>query len=314
MAAIAKFVSFDGGIAFSEQVMKFQKRGQESVIVPLDDIANVRVRRPQEDADGFIRIETADGQRYRIFFEDDQLQEAIQFKKRFDATVADGGDEHALAPLPEKAVSPRPVRQNRYEDGARPYREHSGRAPRKPIFKRWWFWAVCVVLVIGIVGAIVGGPDKGDTAPDEVSANVSQPAAPADVQSAPEQVSSAASGAVTVGDYTVEIKDAFKAADYEGKDAIVITYTWTNNSEETTSAMVSLMEKAFQDGVQLDNAILYDVDGYDPAPYMAEIRPGVSLDVQEAFVLRSGSPVEVEVSDLFGFADPATKTFDPNNL
>lgn len=29
--------------------------------------------------------------------------------------------------------------------------------PKKPIFKKWWFWVICVVVVIGIVGAIASG-------------------------------------------------------------------------------------------------------------------------------------------------------------
>lgn len=304
MAAIAKFVSFDGGVAFSDQKMKVQKRGQEAVIMPLEDVAAVRVRRPQEDADGFVRVDTVDGQRFRIGFEDDQLQEAVRFKRQFDAFVSDEGTEQALAPVPEKAVSPRPARPARREEDARPSRGRPARAPKQPIFKKWWFWAACALLVIVVIGIIVAGSSaKTD------GANGTQPGVSGDVPAGQQT-----GGAVTVGDYAVEIKDAFKTTDYEGKAAIVITYTWTNNSDDTTSAMVSLMEKAFQDGVQLESAILYDVDGYDPSPYMMEIRPGVSLDVQQAFVMKSNSPIEVEVSDLFGFADPATKTFDPNNL
>ena len=116
MAAIAKFVSYDGGIAFSEQVLKLQKRGQESVTVPLDDVADVRVRRPQEDSEGFVRIETADGQRYRIFFEDDQLQEAVQFKKQFDAAVSVEEDDFALEPVQPKQIVDRKSRQGRESD------------------------------------------------------------------------------------------------------------------------------------------------------------------------------------------------------
>ncbi len=310
MASIARFISFDGGIAFSEQKMKIQKQDQEAVVIFLDDITAVRVRRPQPDADGFIRIETADGRRYRVFFEEDQLEEAVQFKRQFDATVADNGDDFALAPIPEKPSASRPGRQNRYENSAPPYRAYPGGAPRKPIFKKWWFWTVCVVLVVGIVGGIVGGNSKKDDTPAGANISVSQPAGSGSAAAAPVQ----ASGAVNVGAYAVEIKSAFKTTDYEGKPAIVVTYAWTNNSENTTSAMVSLIEKAFQDGVQLESAILYDVDGYDPNPYMADIRPGVTLDVQRAFVLKSDSPVEVEVNELFGFADPAAKTFDPNSL
>lgn len=311
MAVIAKFVSYDGGIAFSEKAMKIQRQDEDALVVPLDDVVSVRVRRPQEDSEGFVRVETADGKRIRIFFDDEQLQEAVQFKKAFDATVSDFDDDHALAPVPERNAYTRPQRQNRYAESTRAYREYSERAPKKPIFRKWWFWAACAVLVVGVIGAIAGGgEDEKENTPSAASQNVSEPATQNDVQSASEQVS----GAVNIGDYDVEIKSAFKTVDYEGNPALVITYTWTNNSDDTTSALASLMEKAFQDGVQLEFAILGEVDGYDPNPYMTEIRPGTSLDVQHAFVLRSDSVVEVEVSDLFGFSDPATKTFDPNNL
>lgn len=311
MAAIAKFISFDGGIAFSDRVMKIQTQDQEAVTIPLDEVTAVRVRRPQEDSDGFIRVETASGRRYRVFFEDDQLQEAIQFKKQFDATISDGEDDFALAPVPQKAVAPRPARRSGHAESARPSRGYGG---RKPIYKRWWFWAACIVLVVGMIGAIAGGSGKDAPASNGASANMSQPAASNADQSAPEQAGVAASGAVKVGEYTIEIKDAFKTTDYEGNPAIVVTYNWTNNSDETTSAMVTFLEKAFQDGIQLETAFLYDVDGYDPDPYMADIRPGASLDVQQAFVLRSASPVEVEVNELFGFSEPVTKTFDPNTM
>ncbi len=85
MAAIATFVSYDGGVAFSEDVMKIQKRGRESVTIPLEDVATIWVKQSQEDLDGFIRIETESGKRYRIFFEDEREQEAQQFRKRFNS-------------------------------------------------------------------------------------------------------------------------------------------------------------------------------------------------------------------------------------
>lgn len=31
---------------------------------------------------------------------------------------------------------------------------------KKPIFKKWWFWAICVVVVIGVVGLIAGRNDE----------------------------------------------------------------------------------------------------------------------------------------------------------
>lgn len=107
-----------------------------------------------------------------------------------------------------------------------------------------------------------------------------------------------------VGAYHVEIKGAKLAKDYEENPVIVVTYAWTNNSEETTSAMTAIMGKAFQGGIQLDSAIVGDSKVYDSGASMKEIRPGATLDVQSAFVLRdTTSPVEVEVGEWLTWDD-----------
>lgn len=311
MASIARLVSFDGGIAFSQEKLKIQKRDRDAVIMPLEEVTAVRVRKPQEDSDGFLRVETADGRRFRLFFDEDQLQEAVQFKRQFDAAVSGGADQRPPAPAPRKASPSRPAPQGRRGGSARPARARSGGAPQRSIFQKWWFWVVCAVVVIGLVGAIAAIAGSKGGAPGGTGGDTPPAAGAGDAATVPEQTGA---GAVTVGDYAVEIKDAFKTTDFEGKPAIVVTYTWTNNSDETTSALVSLIEKAFQDGIQLETAFLYDVDGYDANGAMTEIRPGISLDVQAAFLLNSNSPVEVEINALFGLGDPAVKTFDPNDL
>lgn len=106
-----------------------------------------------------------------------------------------------------------------------------------------------------------------------------------------------------LGDYNVEIKEAFTTTDYAGKPAIVVTYSWTNNSDETTNCMTSVLAKAFQDGVQLETAIIGDSDIFDSSAYMKDIRPGVTLDIQQAFSLESNSNVEIEISEWIGFSD-----------
>ena len=115
-------------------------------------------------------------------------------------------------------------------------------------------------------------------------------------------------GAGNLGDYYVEIKGGTLAEDYEGNLACVITYSWTNNSEETTSAMLSVSEKAFQDGVELDTALIMDSSIYDSGASMKDVRPGTTIDVQCAFVLNNQtSDVEVELSELFSFSKNSPK-------
>lgn len=123
-------------------------------------------------------------------------------------------------------------------------------------------------------------------------------------------------GSGDLGDYHVEIKEALCTEDYEGNPAIVITYSWTNNSEETTSAMVAMHEKAFQDGVGLDTAIIMDSSVYDSGAGMKDVRPGTTIDVQCAFSLTSEtSTVEFEISELISFSnDCVVMNFDPASM
>lgn len=147
--------------------------------------------------------------------------------------------------------------------------------------------------------------DKTAASTDEASENVSQaPEEPAK-SSGPEASEMIGSG--DLGDFYVEIKSADLSTDYEENPAIIITYSWTNNSDETTSAMVSISEKAFQDGVELDTALIMS-DNYDSSASMKDVRPGSTIDVQCAFALSSQtSEVEFELSELFSFSKSAPK-------
>lgn len=121
--------------------------------------------------------------------------------------------------------------------------------------------------------------------------------------------------AATLGDYEVEIKSASIVQDYEGNPAIVVTYSWTNNSEDTTSAITSVSCSAFQSGVGLETAIIMDNSAYDSDSFMTEVRPGTTIDVQAAFVLNDEtSIVEVEIGEWITLEDDPTiayMEFDP---
>lgn len=119
-----------------------------------------------------------------------------------------------------------------------------------------------------------------------------------------------------LGEYYVEIKNAAIVKDHKNNPSIIITYSWTNNSNETTSAEGSLMEKAFQDGVQLDTVFVENSPIYNSDLSFKEIRPGASLDVQCAFELpNEHSVVEFELSEFFSLSDDVVKKdFDPATL
>lgn len=113
-----------------------------------------------------------------------------------------------------------------------------------------------------------------------------------------------------VGDYDVTIGDCAFTSDIDGNKTIIVNYDFTNNSDDTIAPFIALDMKAYQDGVSLEIAFVMDADVYDAGIGQKEIKPGASITgCQNAYVLTSNSPVEVEVGALFG--DPVLfKTFD----
>ncbi len=167
------------------------------------------------------------------------------------------------------------------------------------------FFSVRGLLLAG--GDLESGPSPSPSAAasEEPSPSVQPTAAP----------SAGPSG--DLGDYFVEIKSAVLTADYGGSPAILITYSWTNNSQETTNALTVFIERAFQDGVQLDSATILSTNPqYSAGTALRDVRPGASTDVQRAYLISdSGSPVEFEVFEFMGDDENAVSmTFDPASL
>lgn len=127
-----------------------------------------------------------------------------------------------------------------------------------------------------------------------------EPAAPTD------------SGAL--GDYEVTIKSYEIMEDYDGNDAIVVSYDFTNNSEETTSFDVACMYSLFQNGVELEFTSVYpDPDSFDAINdvTMTEIKPGTTIEIKTCHILSDlTSPVDVEVEEFLGNGDKIVKTFE----
>ena len=115
-----------------------------------------------------------------------------------------------------------------------------------------------------------------------------------------------------LGDYNASIGRAVFAADSEGNPAIVITYSWTNNGEEPASAMMKMLEKAYQDGVQLTAAVMGEDSGYPLEVRTQEVAPGATVDIPCAFTLADDTaPVEFELSELFSLTnDVLARTYD----
>lgn len=105
----------------------------------------------------------------------------------------------------------------------------------------------------------------------------------------------------TIGDYKCVVKSAEKCTDYAGKDAILITYDFTNNADDAISFDIALDTSVFQGGVELESAFLdEETDWLDTA----EIKPGITKEVKKAYSLRDASTeLEIEISELISLSD-----------
>lgn len=146
------------------------------------------------------------------------------------------------------------------------------------------------------------------TSSAEVSAT-NDPSASQAVEDAPVSASEG-----DLGSYHVSIKGARKGSDYEGNPVIIITYEWTNNSDDTTSPMGSMLEQAFQDGVEMELGIM--TNGVNDST--KQVRPGTTIDVDAVYNLKSDSTIEFEISaleDMFKSPTPkVTQNFEPSEL
>ena len=108
--------------------------------------------------------------------------------------------------------------------------------------------------------------------------------------------------------YGVTLDGGEVVANYDGAQAFVITYTFTNNSDEAVMPSVAVDVNAYQNGVELDFGVVTDIDNQSTT---REIKPGASITCQQAYVLNDTSDVMVEVTELISFSDEllATATY-----
>lgn len=164
------------------------------------------------------------------------------------------------------------------------------------------------------------GQEPGSDPPDKAQESVSAPTATEPTVSTEPTVEPSPSSpepapvetleeSGTIGDYSVEIHDCELSQDYSGAAAAVVSYTFTNNGAETVSGMSALSDRAYQNGVQLDTAVITGQNIVEDQ--MKDIKTGASIELKAAFLLTSDTaPVEFEISKLMDLSgEKLGKTF-----
>ena len=149
---------------------------------------------------------------------------------------------------------------------------------------------IAVIIVIAVIGS--SGSDDGNNS-DSTTAPIS---AQKDEKTEGE-----------IGNYVCTVKEAKLCKDWESKDSVKITYSFTNNSSDSTSFDVALEDNVYQDGVGLESTWINDEE--DDFGFDVKIKPGTTKDVIKVYKLRNkNTDLEVEIGEYLSFDDTKITT------
>lgn len=161
----------------------------------------------------------------------------------------------------------------------------------KNLFKKWYFWVILVV----IVGAIaIFGSGSDDSTGTDTSNTTTAAAVVTTVDN-------------TIDEYECVIKTAeLGSKTYDNKPTVVITYTFTNNSDEAAAFYTAFTDTVYQDGIECERSYNLDETNEDK-----NIKPGSSIDVKLAYVLNDTTTnINVEVGGFLSLdGNVITKSF-----
>ena len=173
---------------------------------------------------------------------------------------------------------------------------------KKPFYKKWWVWVLAVIVVFAIIGG-GGSSDNGDVNTSDT--NVSTEAPGSATQKNPSN---------EIDDFVCEILGVEVGdKNHEGKPIVIVTYKFTNNSDEADSFDLSINHTVFQNGIECEQDFVYAVMDDDNGS--KEIKTGASIEVKKAYILNdTSSDIEIELEGIFSWDDNViTKIFSIAN-
>ena len=178
---------------------------------------------------------------------------------------------------------------------------------KHPVYKIWWFWILIVLAAVIIIVSMIGSNQKHNNSFNNSSSHK--------IYSNPPSISNNKNSPGTIGKYEVAIKDASLTNDYDGNPAMIVTFSFKNNSNHAQSYAISIYNIAYQDGIQLGMGIAaQDNSIYEDA--FKSIFPGITLDVKRIYKLsNTSSPVRVEASEFASLSNKkVARTFETASL
>lgn len=110
---------------------------------------------------------------------------------------------------------------------------------------------------------------------------------------------------LTTDKFTIKYTKHVITKDFAGNPCIMVYYNYTNNASSASSAMVDVSLKAYQHGESCEAAIPENNDDAIDH-FTAEIQPGQTVNVCQAFSLTDESDVTVQAQEAFSFDEDAT--------
>lgn len=98
-----------------------------------------------------------------------------------------------------------------------------------------------------------------------------------------------------IGDFTVSIDKAEITTSRNNQKSMLVTYTFKNGSNKTVTFDDVLSAEAYQNDTACRQAAMED-QTYDIETMLAEVKPGETATVYEAYVLQDDSDLTVRVS------------------
>lgn len=105
-------------------------------------------------------------------------------------------------------------------------------------------------------------------------------------------------------DYHIEILDVEVVPNWQDEPCVLITYRFTNLSDETVPMIRAIEQTVFQGGIECGSAT--SIPGINLNQTVIEVRPGASLTLQHAAKLYdTTSLVEIELTKQYDYAGKA---------
>ncbi|MCL1837810.1 MAG: DUF5067 domain-containing protein [Propionibacteriaceae bacterium] len=181
-----------------------------------------------------------------------------------------------------------------------------------PIINAGSFVLGGLAVILGIIGMLKKNSKRGTAITGLILGAVAIIIAIAVIATATAALNAISSELSKDGEYAVTIDTAVFVKDYDDAPAVVVDFTFKNDSEKDANFLTSVTCKAFQNGAELESAIIADNNVYDSGLSMLDMKPGVEGKVQSAWVLSDTSLLSVECKTLFSLSDKllASKEFE----